>query len=427
MAATLKRLGFQVLEGIDLDKRAMERIIRQFDVTLAGADLSFFYYAGHGIQVSGQNYLIPVDARLAAEGDIDFESLPLTLILRRMERETKTALVLLDACRDNPLVRNLSRTMGTRGGQVSQGLSEVKAGIGTLIGYSTQPGNVALDGEGRNSPYTAALLQEIETPGRDVLAMLAAVRGAVLKATQGRQVPWEHTSLVGPVVLKVAATSHQQSLGPTAAAAEWSDVKDTSNIEALRGYIGRYKDDPVYAPLARDRLDTLVRQQKAVMDKANADRITAEQRKKEEAEKSEKKRIVATTEAKQRADQEQARAELEAKRKMDETRQAGLPSNPAQPTARLDDQNRQQVKAATEKAPTTPPKETPQESTPWATKQGWKSCRSVYVNCKYTWKRENCDPNYSACKVSGCWIEKPRTSGTYSAISGWQLCGLTKS
>ena len=88
--------------------------------------------------------------------------------------------------------------MGTRGGHVSQGLSEVKAGIGTLIGYSTQPGNVALDGEGRNSPYTAALLQEIDTPGRDVLTMLAAVRGAVLKATQGRQVPWKHTSLVGP-------------------------------------------------------------------------------------------------------------------------------------------------------------------------------------------------------------------------------------
>jgi uncharacterized caspase-like protein len=108
LAAALKRLGFAVLPGFDLDKRAMERLIRQFDAMLSGADIALFFYAGHAIQVAGQNYLIPIDARLATEGDIDFESLPLSIVLSRMEREAKTSLVLLDACRDNPLARKLS-------------------------------------------------------------------------------------------------------------------------------------------------------------------------------------------------------------------------------------------------------------------------------------------------------------------------------
>ena len=110
MAAALQRLGFDVVEGRDLDKRAMERLIRQFGIKLAGADVALFFYAGHGLQVGGQNYLVPTDARLASEGDVDFESLPLDLVLKQMEREAKTSLVLLDACRDNPLARNLART-----------------------------------------------------------------------------------------------------------------------------------------------------------------------------------------------------------------------------------------------------------------------------------------------------------------------------
>ena len=207
MIAVLKRLGFEVLEGIDLDKRAMERLIRQFDQKLAGSEIALFFYAGHGLQVSGQNYLVPIDARLAAEGDVDFESLPLSLVLTRMERVAKTSLVLLDACRDNPLARNLARTMGTRTANVGQGLAEVRTGVGTLISFSTQPGNVALDGGGRNSPYTAALLKQIEAPGRDILSALAAVRGEVVRVTNGKQVPWEHTSLLGPVVLNAAAAT----------------------------------------------------------------------------------------------------------------------------------------------------------------------------------------------------------------------------
>ena len=270
VSAALKRLQFEVLEGLDLDKRAMERLIRQFDQKLSGADIALFFYAGHGIQVAGQNHLVPVDARLAAEGDIDFESLPLDLILRRMEREAKTSVVLLDACRDNPLARNLARTMGTRSANIGQGLAEVKTGIGTLISFSTQPGNVALDGQGRNSPYATALLKQIEAPDRDVLSMLAAVRGEVVRSTGGKQVPWEHTSLLGPLVLTASASAAPTNPAPAApatpsppsknteAADAWPRVMDSTSTAVLEAFIRRYSDT-IYGDLAKARLADLTK------------------------------------------------------------------------------------------------------------------------------------------------------------------------
>ena len=266
MAASLRRLGFEVFEGHDLDKRSMERMIRQFGVKLSGADLALFFYAGHGVAVGGQNYLVPTDARLASEGDADFEGLPLTLVLKQMEREAKTSIVLLDACRDNPLARNLARTMGTRSSQVSQGLAEVRTGVGTLIGFSTQPGNVATDGTGRNSPYAEALLRHIEVSGTDVSGVLIAVRNDVLKATDGRQVPWEHTSLTGQVYLKVAPPSTPVAVRPPAAnpgtydremeISYWSSVKDSKSPALLQSYLDRYPSGN-FASLARAMLKEL--------------------------------------------------------------------------------------------------------------------------------------------------------------------------
>ena len=260
MAASLRRLGFEVFEGRDLDKRAMERMIRQFGVKLSGADLALFFYAGHGLAVGGQNYLVPVDARLASEGDADFEGLPLSLVLKQMEREAKTSIVLLDACRDNPLARNLARNMGTRSSQIGQGLAEVRTGVGTLIGFSTQPGNVAVDGTGRNSPYAEALLKHMELPGRDVSGVLISVRNDVLKATDGRQVPWEHTSLTGQVYLKLEGQkSPAAAMLPPAAPPNydreielsfWNSVKDSKSPALLESYLERYPNG-VFSGLAR--------------------------------------------------------------------------------------------------------------------------------------------------------------------------------
>ena len=112
-----------------------------------------------------------------------------------MEREVKTNLVFLDACRDNPLARNLARSMGTRSMSVGRGLARVDSGIGTLIAFATEPGNVALDGVGNNSPFTTALLNHIETPGLDIAQLLRRVRRDVMSSTDERQVPWNNSSL----------------------------------------------------------------------------------------------------------------------------------------------------------------------------------------------------------------------------------------
>jgi hypothetical protein len=243
IAAALRRLNFQVIEGRDLDKRSMERTVRQFAVGLTGADVALFYYAGHGLQVGGQNYLVPTDARLSGEGDVDFESVPLSLIVRQMEREAKTSLILIDACRDNPLGRNLARSMGTRAVQVGQGLAEVKTGVGTLIGFSTRPGSVSLDGTGRNSPYATALLDHIEVPGKDISALLVSVRNDVLKATAGQQVPWEHTSLTGRVFLRPEprlAAGQGKDYDRQMEIAYWNSVRDTKSTAALQAYLERY-------------------------------------------------------------------------------------------------------------------------------------------------------------------------------------------
>lgn len=204
IASALKRVGFQeVIEGVDLDVGGLAGKVRDYSRSLRGADLAFFYYAGHGVQVNGLNYMMPVDAKLAEEGDVYSETVELNDVLKHMERQAKTNIVVLDACRNNPLARNLTRAMGTRSAGVGQGLAEVKSGVGTLIVFATQPGNVALDGGDKHSPFTAALLKHLETPNLDISLMLRLVRDDVITNTKGQQVPWEHSSLRGaPVILK---------------------------------------------------------------------------------------------------------------------------------------------------------------------------------------------------------------------------------
>ncbi len=199
LAKTLETLGFKVLLGLDLGKRSFDQKVRAFADLLEEADTGLLFYAGHGLQVAGQNYLVPVDAKLAKERDLDFDTVRLNFLLRQMElgREDKTNIVILDACRDNPLTRNLARSMGTRSARLGKGLAEVKTGVGTFIAYSTQPGNVALDGTGRNSPFASALVKHMKRPGQPLTSVMVGVRKDVLAATSGRQVPWDHSALIG--------------------------------------------------------------------------------------------------------------------------------------------------------------------------------------------------------------------------------------
>jgi uncharacterized caspase-like protein len=199
MSAALKAVGFDVVEALDSDRRKLDGALRAFTDKLARADVALFYYAGHGLQVGLQNYLVPIDAKLDRERDLEFETVRLDFVLRQMEleREGKTSIVILDACRDNPLTRNLARTMGTRSATIGRGLAATSTGLGTFIAYSTQPGNVALDGAGRNSPFASALIRHIVDPGRNLPATMIEVRKEVVAATNGAQVPWDHSALTG--------------------------------------------------------------------------------------------------------------------------------------------------------------------------------------------------------------------------------------
>jgi uncharacterized caspase-like protein len=197
MAAALKQHGFQVIEGFDLNKAAFERKVREFASAMQGAQVGVFFYAGHGLQVAGHNYLVPIDAQLSTAAALDFEMVGLDLVHRTMEREAQTNILFLDACRDNPLARNLARSMGTRSTEVGKGLAAVESGVGTLISFSTQPGNVALDGAGRNSPFAGALVRHMSASSEDLGALLIAVRNDVMKETERKQVPWEHSALTG--------------------------------------------------------------------------------------------------------------------------------------------------------------------------------------------------------------------------------------
>jgi hypothetical protein len=195
LAVTLEKLGFTVITGLDLDKPAMDRRIQEFAASLHEAEAGVFFYAGHGLQVNGVNYLVPTDAELSTAAALDFEMVRLDLVQRTMERETNTNILFLDACRDNPLTRNLARSMGTRSAEIGHGLAAVESGVGTLISFSTQPGNVSFDGAGRNSPFTASLLRRLATPGEDLSSLLIGIRNEVMASTHNQQVPWEHSAL----------------------------------------------------------------------------------------------------------------------------------------------------------------------------------------------------------------------------------------
>jgi formylglycine-generating enzyme required for sulfatase activity len=264
MAAALKALGFTVILGIDLDKRAMDAKILAFANALSGADTGVFHYSGHGLQVSGVNYLVPIDAELATAAALDFETVRLDLIQRTMEREAKTNILFLDACRNNPLARNLARALGTRSADIGRGLAATEAGVGTLIGFSTQPGNVALDGSGRTSPYSGPLAKAISASGKDLSSILIDVRNAVLAATNEKQVPWEHSALRAPFYFNGAAAtatlepSKQPASQPQApiseAAQTWDRIKDAKNPAVFKAFREQFgKTNPVYDSMAADR------------------------------------------------------------------------------------------------------------------------------------------------------------------------------
>jgi uncharacterized caspase-like protein len=203
VAKALRDIGFDVSDGINLDHRSQERLVRDFLRKAAGAKVALLFYAGHGMQVDGKNYLVPIDARLQAATDLPFETLELDKIIAGLDDESRTNIIILDACRDNPLAKAPGVKSRSAAGSGLAAVSTV--GSGTLIAYATAPGAVALDGDGSNSPFTAALVKHIRTPGLEVRQMLTRVRSDVASVTQKKQIPWDNSSLLGEVYLAGAA------------------------------------------------------------------------------------------------------------------------------------------------------------------------------------------------------------------------------
>jgi len=270
MAAAFEATGFKVVKGVDLDRASMERTVRKFARALKTAQVGVFFYAGHALQINGHNYLVPIDAQLEDATGVDFELIRLGLVQRTMERSVKTNLIFLDACRNNPLARNLARAMGTRSAALGTGLASVEGGIGTMISFSTQPGNVALDGEGRNSPFAGALAKRIMTTDGDISDVLINVRRDVMEQTGRRQIPWEHSALTAKFFFKTpsatipsasASPLRSQSLDVQAELAHWNAVRDAQSPDIIETYLTQYPKGK-FAAVARVLIARSKRQRK---------------------------------------------------------------------------------------------------------------------------------------------------------------------
>ena len=274
IASTLKDAGFDVVDSRrDLSAADTRRALRDFADRSRDADIAVVYYAGHGIEVDGGNYLIPVDARLERDTDVYDEALSLDRVLVAIEPAKKLRLVILDACRDNPFSRTMKRTVASRA--IGQGLAKVEpTSPNVLIAYSAKAGSTAADGDGKNSPFTAALSHHLTKPGLDVRRAFGFVRDEVLKTTGNKQEPFVYGSLGGEDVPLVPAPARPAPAAATAPAAptlnaqaearrDYELALQVGNRSALNAFLAQYPDG-FYASLAKLQLDKITAEETRV-------------------------------------------------------------------------------------------------------------------------------------------------------------------
>ena len=345
MAGTLKRAGFDVVDSRqNLSALDTRRVLREFADKANNADIAVIYYAGHGIEVDGNNYLIPVDAKLERDNDVYDEAFSLDRVLVSVESAKKLRLVILDACRDNPFAQTMKKTLATRA--IGRGLAKVEpASPNTLIAYSAKAGSTAADGNGKNSPFTTALSNRLTTPGLDVRRAFGFVRDDVLKSTNNRQEPYVYGSLGGddvPLVPAPAAATAPAAALPAVPNPQADIRRDyelalqVGNRAALTAFLTQHPDG-FYSSLAKLQLD------KIVADEAHAAAV-------EKAKQTEQERVrLAASGAQKDA---QARADADARA----AEQARLVAEKAQQAAQQQaaDAERNRV-AAVSNAPAPPP------------------------------------------------------------------------
>ncbi|WP_027059502.1 caspase family protein [Mesorhizobium loti] len=238
IASTLRKAGFEVIEGVDQDNAGMHSLISRFTEQAYDADLAVIFYAGHGMQVDGKNYLIPVDADLTSPAYLKTRTVQIDDFMAALPPDPAIGVIILDACRDNPLARTLAASLPkSRSTSLGTGLAPIEArsdGVGTgglLIAYATDPGAIAFDGDGADSPYSTALAKHLTEPGVEIQSALTRVRGEVTETTQGRQRPWHNASLGREVFLgKPVAAAAPPAVNPVADASATSATAPVASV-----------------------------------------------------------------------------------------------------------------------------------------------------------------------------------------------------
>lgn len=262
MARSLNQLGFEVILRTNLNQKGMVEVLREFGARLREGGVALFYYSGHGMQVKGRNYLIPVDADIRSEDEVPYMSMDMAQVLDKLETARSRAnLVILDACRNNPFIRTF------RSSRV--GLAQMDAPGGTLLAFATAPGSEARDGDEENGVYTKHLLAHMATPVLPVEVMFRRVREGVTAETKNRQIPWESSSLTGDFYFNQAGAAPARALAVTpkppqpapatgvdpvtVELAFWNSIKDSTNAADFRAYLEQYPAGS-FAGLARNRI-----------------------------------------------------------------------------------------------------------------------------------------------------------------------------
>ena len=266
IAQALSSIGFQVSKVVNLNYDKMRRELAQFSSKAAKADIALVYYAGHGIEVNSQNYLVPTDAKLVSDRDVEFEAIKLDLVMRAASGARELSLVLLDACRNNPFAASMKRTIGTR--SIGRGFSRIEPTSGTLVSYAAKEGTIAKDGDGRNSPYTSALMKHLLEPGLEIQFIFRRVRDTVLRETQGNQEPFVYGSLPGKEIYLIkqesqfeANTAEQSSdlvkKKPNVNIENiYNQVKDSKNVKILEIFSEQFPNS-IYSKFAKVKIKEL--------------------------------------------------------------------------------------------------------------------------------------------------------------------------
>jgi hypothetical protein len=257
VAMLLTRIGFTVRAANDIAYRPMRETIRAFGELAQGAEIALVYYAGHGMEVAGENWLIPTSAQLIHERDLEYEAVSLTVLLRSVQGVSKFRLVVLDACRNNPLSDRLQLFTGTTR-SVGRGLARIEPTGDILVAYSAKHGTLAQDGVGRNrySPFARALLKHIAEPGLDIRLAFGRIRDDVLKATDSKQEPYIYGSLGGTNMSLVPAPPQHRPAPLVDVRGDYQLVERINTKKAWEVFIATHKTG-LYVDLARERLRML--------------------------------------------------------------------------------------------------------------------------------------------------------------------------